>query len=274
MDTDHPLVQTFSQLPAKQDIQAAYCLPGEDEQPGWQSVASLISNGRLPHILDLSAKKNRSSSRQAQHALWFGGYAYHLLHLPIVTYLATARVPALAPEQVTLRFDEEGDVAAIAWHGRRFSALADDPAANHPDCTVLPSIDALRDQLRQQLILLLTPSVEAVKQISPFSKGGMWALAADYTASIFAWTSRQQGDPLRGVEEARLLASPPSPLRRRRDFILIETGPIQYYMLDRVSCCLYYKVEGGHYCSGCPKRPLPERVSLYESWLTRTYATT
>jgi hypothetical protein len=69
---------------------------------------------------------------------------------------------------------------------------------------------------------------------------------------------------------ARQLAAKPSPLQRKRDFIHVEECGQNYEMVDRISCCLYFKAEGASYCSTCPHRPQEERVALIKSWLAET----
>jgi ferric iron reductase protein FhuF len=93
-------------------------------------------------------------------------------------------------------------------------------------------------------------------------KPGLWALAADYTSYAFTTLSDMLGDESIGVEESRLFSATRSKLSVKRDFIPIQHVGTTHYLLDRTSCCLYYKVEGGGYCHSCPHRPLDERIEL------------
>jgi ferric iron reductase protein FhuF len=100
----------------------------------------------------------------------------------------------------------------------------------------------------------------------------MWALAADYTASATTYVGRGMQEESRALELARQLSAKQSPLRRKRDFIHIEESGLSYDLVDRVSCCLYFQVEDGHYCSSCPHRSQEERVKLIQDWLAKSAA--
>ncbi len=72
-----------------------------------------------------------------------------------------------------------------------------------------------------------------------------------------------------GLTEARAFNARPSLLQRKRDFIHIKHCGLSYEMPERTSCCLYFKVEGGEYCSSCPHRPQEEQVERIKNWLEK-----
>jgi ferric iron reductase protein FhuF len=187
--------------------------------------------------------------------------------------LTDRRVPNLSTDGVLMRFDESGDLAGFALRNRVFFALPDDPHADHRDCAVLASPDALRDRLREQFITHLMPLVDVISARSSVGRPGLWALAADYCASAFTWIGKMVGVEAGAADEARALAAAPSLLRRKRDYIFIKQGDMSYYLVDRISCCHYFKVPEGHYCSSCPHRPREERVGLIKEWMTRLAST-
>lgn len=269
-----PFEQTLKQLTAASEQFRTKLLAEPDDEPGWLSVAALTAEDtpHLAEVLKRAVIHYKTEDKQAPAALWFGHYAFTVAAVPIACYLTAQRVPRLRPQDVWVRFEEDGDIGGLAWRNRSFTALANDPASAHPDCTVLDSRDALRAELRKQIIDHLTPLVTAVRARSSFGKPGMWALAADYTASAFTWVGGLWGDEAGGASEARLFSAPPSPLHRQRGFIRVEQSGLSYQMLERTSCCLYYKVEGGSYCSNCPHRPEAERVKLIKSWLAQRAA--
>lgn len=265
----HPVEETLARLAAVDEHFRLQLLPAPDDMPGWLPSNELSDLGEthLDEILAHVAEHYKSDSRQPAVSLWFGHHSFTVMAVAIAFYLTENRVPDLRPENVWARFEEDGDLAAFAWRGRTFAALPDDPAANHPDCIVLPSRDALREYLRTALVAHLIPLVEALRMRSSFGKPGLWALASDSCASAFTWIAELIGDVSFGVVEARAFNAERSPLQRRRDFIHIEHVGLTYEMTDRTSCCLYYKVDGGQYCSTCPHRPMDERVERIKGWL-------
>jgi ferric iron reductase protein FhuF len=268
----HPIEQTLARLAAiDDDYIRPYLLAGPDAEAGWLSAAQLTAAGaaHLDEALDRVAARYKAEGRQPAVSLWFGHYAFSVMAVAIACYLAERRVPDLAPENAWLRFDEHGDAAAFAWRGRAFVGLDDDPDAGHPDCTVLPSREALREHLRERIIAHLAPLVDALRARSSFGRPGLWALAADSSASAFTWIGELMGDSSIGIEEARIFNAPPSPLQRKRDFIHVEHCGLSYQMVDRASCCLYYKVEDGEYCTSCPHRPRDERIERVRARLER-----
>jgi hypothetical protein len=153
-----------------------------------------------------------------------------------------------------------------------FAALADDPAATHADCFVLASVDALQEFLLEQTVACLEPLTQVLRANSTLGIPAMWALAADYASSSAAFVGRSLQDEIRAVEYARQLSAKPSKLQRKRDFIHIEECGLSFDMVDRVSCCLYYQLEDGHYCSSCPHRPKEDRIDVIKKWLAEEAA--
>jgi ferric iron reductase protein FhuF len=272
--TIHPVEETLARLAAVDEHFRLQLLPAPDDMPDWIPSNKLSDFGEthLNEILARVAEHYKSDSRQPAVSLWFGHHSFTVMAVAIAFYLTENRVPDLRPESVWARFEPStgsGEALALAWRGRTFAALPDDPAAAHPDCIVLPTREALRDYLRSALIAHLIPLVEALRMRSSFGKPGLWSLASDSCASAFTWIAELIGDVSFGVAEARAFNATRSPLQRRRDFIHIEHLGLTYEMTDRTSCCLYYKVDGGEYCSTCPHRPMDERVERIKSWLEK-----
>lgn len=271
--TDHPLLDTLGR--ARQLAAHMEAIQLEPQAENWYTISDLVApDGTvLPTLLEGAAVHfNAGKNRRAPASLFFGDIAFALMALASSCYLLDRRVPLLTVDTVCLTFAERGDVEGIALRDLRFAALADDPAADHSDCTVLPSEDALQEHLLAQAVECLQTLIQAVRAHSPLGVPAMWALAADYTASSAAFVGRAMKRDAEALDFARQLAAKQSPLRRKRDFIHIEACGQSYEMVDRLSCCLYYQVEGGRYCFSCPHRPQEERIGLIEKWLTETAA--
>ncbi len=267
-----PFVTTLAALRTLNQHMAA--LKVAPEGKGWLSLAQLLDEPGEPLRAALARVDAhfKTTNRRVGASLFFGDVAYALMALATGGYLAARRVPQLTTASVWLNFGARGDVEGLALSDYRFAALADDPAALHADCVVLPSPDALQDFLIARAHACLEPLIAAMRAHTPLGVPAMWALAADYTASAatFVGRSLQQADA--ALELARRLAAKPSRLRRKRDFIHIEACGQHYDLVDRVSCCLYYQVEDGRYCASCPHRPQPERVAMIQQWLTESAA--
>lgn len=269
--TLHPIAETLARLAAVDEHFRAQLLTAPDAEPGWRSAATLCAMD-APHLNEILARvavRYKAEGRQPAVALWFSHYAFSMMAVAIACYLVENRVPELFPESVWSRFEANGDLAAFAWRGRKFAALPEDPSASHPDCFILSSKNLLRAYLRASIVPHLASMIEALSLCSSLGKPGLWALAADSCASAFTWVGDLLGNPALALAEARAFNADPSPLQRKRDFIHIEHCGIHYEMLERTSCCLYFKVEGGEYCSICPHRPQEERVDRIKNWLEK-----
>lgn len=259
-----PIEETFQRLASLHPDRASWLLTEKDSQPDWLSVADLAaeSSSHIGELIRRVLSKYKADGLHPPAALWFGHYAYAIEIVSIACFMTEKRVPDLLPENIHVRFDEIGDVESIVWTGRLFAALPNDYGASHPDCIILPTHEALRGYLHGQLTALFTPIIDSVSTYSSMGKPGLWALAADYTAYAFTTLGEMLGDETIGVEESRLFSQTKSKLSVKRDFIPIEHIGMTHYLLERTSCCLYYKVEGGGYCHSCPHRPLEERIEL------------
>lgn len=264
---DHPIVQTLGFLAAANEEYRSQVLTAPDEQPGWLTASQLLESRYLVPLVQANGLHHKATDQQSPAALWFGHYIFNIMAVAVTCYLAAGRVPDLRHASLSLRFDEDGEPQAIAWQGRQFAALAADPAAAHPDCTPLPDKDALRLYLTRQLEAHCEVIIFSLRQNSRIGVSGLWLLARDYYGSAFNWIGELLGDQTRALQEARAAAALPTQLARQRDFVHIEHVGLSYHLIDRVSCCLYYKTGEGHYCSNCPHRPMPERIERIKNWL-------
>ena len=260
----NPIEETFQRLASLHPDRASWLLTEKDSQPDWLSAADLAAESSS-HIEDLLARARSHYKADGFHPsamLWFGHYAYAIEVITFACFLVEGRVPDLSSENIYLRFDQVGEVESIAWMGRSFTALPNDAGASHPDCIILPTREALREYMHGALLELFTPLIDSVSAYSSMGKPGLWGIAADYAAYAFTALSDLVGDESVGVEESRLFSRANSKLSVKRGFIPVEHIGMTHYLLERTSCCLYYKVEGGGYCHSCPHRPLEERIEL------------
>lgn len=265
--TQHPLLRTYDLLRSHSDQYRL--LVDEPEGEGWVPLSAMLDldTGELVRLVDQQAAHHKVKGRSAPAVLFFSEYAYVAIAMCAATYLGFQRFPLLPIDDVTVRYDEDSHIEGVAVKSYRFAALPNDPDAHHPDCVVAETPESLRDMLREQLIQHLEPLVLATHSATRAGKPGLWAIAQDYVASAFGWIGKTLGQQESGISESLLIAEPPSKLHRDKGFVHIEHCGQEYYMVDRLSCCLYYKAPEGHYCSSCPHRPMEERVDIHKNWL-------
>jgi ferric iron reductase protein FhuF len=255
---------------AKEDYRP-YLQTQPDEKPGWISVAELTAEGGvlLPEVLRASGihHKAKPDDQQAPASLWLGEYAFFIMAGAVASYMASQRIPDLSPENMSIRFDEDGEPAAIAWRGAKFVALQTDPAAQHADAEAVTSMDELRERLIAQIVVHFTPVVDALRRNSKLGKAGLWAIVTDTVASTFSWIGQQLGAHGMALAEARSIAASGTRLSRKVDFVFVEEAGLSHCMVERNSCCFYFRLEGGEFCSNCPHRQPEERVQIIREWL-------
>lgn len=267
MPTLHPIERSLKKLELLRDHGQGLLMPDTDSQDGWFCVADLATQNQLMANLFQRLVSHYKATRLRPPAMfWFGHYAYTIELITFACFLVEGRVPDLSTSQVWMRLGETTDIQNVAWKGRCFAALPGDPHASHPDCIVLPTRDALREYMREQLIAHFTPLVESMSAYSTLGKPGLWEIAAEYTAFAFVALGELLGDEAIGAEESQSFSAPRSRLSVRRSFIPIEHVGTTHYILDRISCCLYYQVEGGKYCHSCPHRSMEERIDLMKQY--------
>ncbi len=248
-------------------------MPEPDSQHGWLSVADLATDSvRMEQLFKHLLSHYKTTASRPPAMFWFGHYVYTVELITFAFFLVEQRVPDLSTNQLWMRLGASADIDNLAWKGRTFAALPDDPDASHPDCIVLPTREDLRDYMQKQLIANFTPVIAAIASYSSLGKPGLWEIAAEYSAFAFTALGDLMGDESIGVEESRLLSANKSRLSIKRDFIPIEHIGTTHYLVDRISCCLYYEIEGGSYCHSCPHRPLEERVGLMKKFWDETAA--
>jgi ferric iron reductase protein FhuF len=263
----HPVERSLKRLELLRDHGQGLLMPDTDSQNGWLSVTELVTESvPMQHLFQQLRSHYKARTNRPPGMFWFGHYAYTIELITFACFILEKRVLDLSPDRLFLRVGANTDIENIAWTGRRFAALSDDPDASHPDCVVLPTREALREYLRNQLVANLTPVVDSISSYSRVGRPGLWEIAGEYTAFAFVAFGKLLGDESIGVEESRAFSDTRSQLSVRRDFIPIEHLNTTHYLLDRKSCCLYYQVEGGKYCHSCPHRPVEERIDLMKQF--------
>jgi hypothetical protein len=192
------------------------------------------------------------------------GYQWPLISTAIACYLLDRRVPDLTPANTRVRYTAEHEADALALLSGRFTTLPDDPAADYPDATVVPDLDALRAMLRTTVEAHLGVVIDQICARLGCKPRGLWLNVADSLAGTLVGLLQEQqpATTLEAIEAevAALIRVPGSPLSSRQIGLLqLSHGAQSQVFLDRATCCYWYKTEGGEYCSTCPHRAPEDR---------------
>jgi hypothetical protein len=255
-----------------------------DPEPGWFAATALYAadGTHLTEGLAHAIRQYPNADRRTAGAFFVGHYAWYLAGAAICAYLAERRIPDLSPEHVALRYstytwqagDQSGEVESmdVRFVHRHFAALADDPAAAHPDAVLLPTSSTLRDWLREALEQHIAPLINAVHTLTRLGKRAQWNLVADSCARLFQYAGQRLGDEPRSCAEGlAFIQSPASPMRASHTrYLTLECNGHHNTFVERGGCCLYYRVAPGQNCSTCPLRPTEERTQLLLASMAET----
>jgi hypothetical protein len=261
---DPPLRQTFARVAALSSYIQAHlgAQPGEE----WTTPETFFApNSALLDTLPEAAQQRfRTTTANVVGSALFQNYQWPLIGAAIATYLADRRVPDLSVGNVQISMSEAGDVQGIAFKSGRFHALPDDPAAYHPDATIVASQVALREHLRLGLEAHLELVIEQLCQVVGCRPKGLWLAAADRCASTISWLMQIQ-DSQTSVDAIRaevdgLISAPGSRfVSPKVSVFTLSHGEQTQIFCDRATCCYWYKTDGGGYCSTCPRLSQAER---------------
>lgn len=281
--TDHPLGQTFAHIhQLNQYIGARLGTPTE---AGWVTPAELLAPGSIHLAALINTTQTRLHTKAANtiSGALLQEYQWPLISTAVACFLVDRRVPDLQPASVYLRLPtaEQGERAdedhiTIAYSSHRFVALPHDPAANHPDATLVPDLDTLRNALRGGLESHFAWVIEQLNQRMGCKPRGLWLYVTDRLAGTLSWLMQAQhktcGLAQLEPEFNALLRSPNSPLMNKKVgfFELLYKEETHIY-LDRATCCYWYKTDGGDYCTTCPHWTKAERNARLLAQLAQKY---
>ena len=280
---DHPLSQTFTQLQQlNQYIGARFGTPAA---PDWLSPVELLAAHASVLAAPIEAMQKRLHTKAVNT---IGGallqeYQWPLIAAAVGCFLVDRRVPDLQPEHIRLYVPatepaaEEGEHhARIAFCSGHFVALPDDPAADHPDATLVPDLAALRDNLRTGLESHFGWVIERLSQAVGCNPRGLWLYVTDRIAGTLSWLMQEQDKQigLRRIEPEfnRLLRVAGSPLVSKKvGFFELTYKEQTHVYLDRATCCYWYKTDGGDYCTTCPHRTKEDRNAQLLKYMAEAY---
>lgn len=279
----HPLQQTFTRIHQFSPYIGARL--GTPMEPTWVTPAELLASAS-PHLATLISATQKRLHTTAVNTV--GGaliqeYQWPLISTAVACFLVDRRVPDLQPAQVRLHLPdeehgegEEADHTHIAYTSGRFAALPDDPAADHPDATIVSDEDALREDLRTGLETHFNWVIERLSAAVGCNQRGLWLYVTDRLASTLAWLLQEQDQHV-GLATINRAAAPfirraDSPLSNKKvGFFELTYKERTHVYLDRATCCYWYKTDGGDYCSTCPHRTKEDRHAQLLKYMAEQY---
>ncbi len=267
----HPLYQTFVHSHQLSPYIAARL--GTPTAAGWLTPAAMFAadSPYLATLVSATQKRLHTTAVNTIGGALLQEYQWPLIATAVACFLLDRRVPDLQRTNVRLRLPAveqvEGagtDPTAIAYTSGRFAALPTDPAADHPDALILGDETALRDYLRTGLESHFAWVIAALSAAVGCNERGLWLSVTDRIASTLAWLMQMQNGQscLTCIdrEADKLLRVAGSPLYHKTiSFFELTYKERKHVYSDRVTCCYWYKTDGGDYCSTCPHRTKEDR---------------
>ena len=272
VEATHPLLETLGHLPVAYDGSGEPSVRlGPPSSTGvWFSAHGLL--GRQSGLIDDALAEIREAfnaeARDVQAAYFFGAYAWYILGAALTPYLIAKRVPDISPANVW-GTTTSGRLSRIALRHGRFACLPDDPAAGHPDATVVADADALLAHCRTQVEAHLGALIGMMRvRRIPLGPRAMWAMVSDYAVEIAIGSLGPLAtDKALAQIITPLVRNDASPMKARSWFYQVKGDRQSAYFCDRNGCCLTYKIPGTEKCGSCPLRPKPERIELMRDYL-------
>jgi hypothetical protein len=199
-----------------------------------------------------------------------GGIVYAVAGAAVGAFARDRRVPDLRAENVWLRFAEWGSPNAVAFRDDRFVCLPHDPAATSGVVDIVPTLEELRDLLRERFTALFTPFVTLLSSRARIGARSLWQGAAESCAqavlSSVPMTTPDDEIWLR-AEITALICQTDTPLRAQPEMALIEANGRCRLCLIGSSCCENFKRAGEDYCANCPHRRREDRIAALREWV-------
>lgn len=273
----HPLAHTFARASAMSARFKAEV--GAPAGPGWIAAMEDFMPGALwmEQLIAHTQARFRTTAPVITASAILQGYQWPLIGAAIACYLLDRRAPALSMRNSRVHYTADFEADALALLDGRFAALPDDPAADHPDATVVADLDALRTALRTAIETHLGGVIDRLGVCCGCITRSLWLTAADACAGTLVWLMQEchpQIDMAQIEAEVNaLIRVPGSPLySRQTGLIRVTYQDDEEIFTDRATCCHWHRTKGGDYCSTCPKRTAADRTRRLMTYLAEKHA--
>lgn len=255
-----PLAETLQHATAR----IAYLSAGYGEPPaGWQMASEVVNNpDAVSDLLDHVCALYEMDNRQVAASFLILGYFWNPMLAALSCYAVDRRLPDLSA--TTVAFDVRG---GVQFTSPRITALPDDPAAGQADVEIVPTLDALRDRLVQQLQNEhAEPLFETLRSVAPYGINGMRANYIDRLVSALLWIAESLDDQEFSRREVPAFVCRMSD-KNRAGIIEVEHAGCCGVYQKRGGCCLSYRLPANEKCDTCSLRPMDERIAIFQARL-------
>jgi hypothetical protein len=191
-----------------------------------------------------------------------GWYADIAPSVGAMCFLLDRRVPRLDRPALAFRRADEGYPDAVAVLDPRFWCLPQDPAAGHPDATVVTDEQALGAILRVEVRRHADDFLATYQPAARLPRRNLLGAFFDGLDCGF-WLSEHGPASREGVVTTARLVLPGSTMEfpdPSRYYVAVDQARREHLTRRRVSCCHYYKVGTDGACTSCPRTTDAERL--------------
>lgn len=192
------------------------------------------------------------ADRAVAAAFFTGSYAWGIVGGALACLVTERRAPDVSMANLSLRFDEQGYVTAVALVTSRFACLATDPAAAACDVLTAPDADRLRRWLRARIVEHLERLVQPLRNTARRGRSASWKTITDACTGVFTLLARAGLDHDFCRAEANAFLATGPPLVANPILFSLECNGKQHLFMRRKSCCLAYRLAEFGYCATCP----------------------
>ena len=235
----------------------------------------------LPTLADLCAGDGAGLNEQleilkAYHetddgdiAVALGAMAFPWLvaSVAFASYLSARRIPDLSPAMISYTFADYGYPLDITLRSPRFIALPNDPAAGHPDATIVADDEALLAALRRELGGHIEWPLRVMRaRRARVGMGTIRRTAREACLSALCSAAAKLDGlaQLPAEVEAIFRAEDAGNPLLLRSLPVIREYPTgrggRASSVELSTCCLRFRLPGRGTCPGCPNQPRDERV--------------
>jgi hypothetical protein len=254
----HPLDDTLARLGGR--VHAARL----DAPDGWLTMDD-VRGDAYDDVVDIAAAGYDTNRGDIRGNRMVEIWTWLVATPAVAALLVDRRLPDVGADNLSVAPGLWSDPAPVALRRGRFWCLPGDPAADHPDATVLPDVRALVLELNAMLRERHLPAlIETVAVRSRRPRRALWRGATDQLVGSFTRAGAALGCEDDALALARIAGDGEPPMRTRvriERFELADRPPQTLHL--REGCCLYYRVDSRPpNCSNCPLVDDAERVAL------------
>ncbi|MFW6346097.1 MAG: (2Fe-2S)-binding protein, partial [Halomonas sp.] len=180
-------------------------------------------------------------------------------------YFMARRLPLAGVAQIEPRFDPGNRPEELRLAPGPFACLPEDKAADHPLAIPVASSGELFARLREQLIVVSEPLVQAMARPARRGLRTQWRGVSDRVTNAAWYAGIQAGDETAGMALAEALCDGREPLLGRPNFRSFDYEGITHTHRVRNTCCQHFRLPTGRLCFTCPLTKAKDRDQFWRA---------